>query len=386
MEKFEFQNKTKIIFGKDTETKVGLEIKSLGSKKILIHYGSDRLKKSGFFDKVVENIKAQGIEYFELGGVVSNPRISKVREGIELVKKENIDFVLAIGGGSVIDSAKAIALGAKYDGDVWDFYEGKAVFKDTLPVGTILTIPAAGSEASNGSVITDEITKTKRAFGNPGMQPKFSILNPELTLTLPDYQTACGAADMLAHTMERYFVNEKNVTVTDNLCLAHMRSIITTAKLLLKDTNNFDYRSEIMLSGYVAHNGWLNVGRGNGDWASHMIEHELSAEYDIAHGAGLAIIFPAWMKYVYKENIDKFLLFGQQVFNISKTGEQGVLETIKELELFFKEIGLPITMAEANISNPDISKLAKQATWKSGLGSFKKLERSDVEKIYKLAL
>lgn len=383
---FEFQNKTKIIFGKWTENNVGTELKSLNAKKVLIHYWSDRIKKNGLFDMVTTALNKENISFVELWWVVANPRLSKVKEGIKRVKEENVDFILAIGGGSVIDSAKAIGIGSKYDGDVWDFFEGKTSFVETISVWTILTIPAAGSESSNGSVITDEDNKLKRAFGHPGMQPQFSILNPEFTITLPRYQTACGIVDMLAHTFERFFVDLDNVSVTDNLCLAHMKSIIKNAKLLIKDPDNYDLRSEIMLAGYIAHNSWLNVGRWRGDRASHMIEHELSAEYDIAHGAGLAIIFPAWMKYVYKRNINKFSLLAKEVFGIETEWEAWVLEMIKQLESFYKEMEMPIQMKDLDIIDPDIEQLAKKATNNWELGNLTTLKKEDVIEIYKLAL
>ncbi|MDA3836431.1 MAG: iron-containing alcohol dehydrogenase [Nanoarchaeota archaeon] len=386
MENFTFFNKTKILFGKNAEDALGTELKLLGAKKILIHYGTNRIKESGLFEKVVQNITKESISFVELGGVVANPRLSTVREGIDIIRTEGIDFILAIGGGSVIDSAKAIAAGVEYDGDVWDFYEGKAILKKAMPIATILTIPAAGSEASEATVLTDEINKRKKAFASPKLQPRFSILNPELTLTLPDYQTACGATDMLAHVFERYFVKETSVDITDQLCLAHIKSIIKNAKLLLKNPDNYNYRAEIMLAGYIAHNGWLNVGRGAGDWSSHAIEHELSAEYDIAHGAGLAIIFPAWMKYVYKENINKFLLLGKEVFEITTPGEEGVIETINQLKLFYQEIGMPTRMKDININNPDIQKMAEHAVGNSQMGNFKTLKKQDIEEIYKLAL
>ncbi|MCF7866464.1 iron-containing alcohol dehydrogenase [Candidatus Woesearchaeota archaeon] len=386
MENFIFQNRTKIIFGKNTEKTVGLELTNFKAKKILIHYGSERIKTTGLFDTIIKSIKEENINFVELGGVVANPRLSKVKEGIELAKKENVNFILAVGGGSVIDSAKAIAAGAKYDGDVWDFYEYKELPTKAIPIGTILTIPAAGSEASAATVITNEETKRKKAFGHPCIVPMFSILNPELTMTLPDYQTACGAADMLAHVFERYFVSAKEVDVTDNLCLAHMNSIIKKVKQVLKEPKNYEYRAELMLAGYIAHNGWLNVGRTNGDWASHMIEHELSAEYDLAHGAGLSIIFPAWMKYVYTENIEKFELFGKEVFGIEKKGEEAALEAINKLEEFYKEIELPIKMSEAKITNPNIQTMTENAIGDGELGNFKILKRKDVEDIYKLSL
>ncbi|WP_088105578.1 iron-containing alcohol dehydrogenase [Halalkalibacter urbisdiaboli] len=386
MQNFIFQNATKIIFGKETELQVGQETVAFG-KKVLLHYGGGSIKESGLYDTVVESLTKQGIEIFELGGVKPNPRVSLVREGVTICKENQIDFILAVGGGSVIDSAKAIAAAVYYDGDVWDFFEGKANVTDCLPIGVVLTIPAAGSETSGGTVITNEDGWYKRAVGHESMRPKFAILNPVLTYTLPSYQTACGITDMIAHILERYFTNEKNVELTDRLCEATLKTIINNAHTVIEEPTNYAARAEIMWAGTLAHNDLLSTGR-IGDWASHDIEHEVSGIYDIAHGAGLAIIFPAWMKYVYKHDVNRFIQFANRVWDIEidlNNLEKTALAGIKKMEQFFSSIGMPITLSEANIGEEHFEEMAKKGTERWPLGNFVKLHQSDVVNIYKLA-
>ncbi|MBN1298839.1 MAG: iron-containing alcohol dehydrogenase, partial [Actinobacteria bacterium] len=293
MKDFVFQNATKIIFGRNSEDRAGHETKKYASK-ILLHYGGGSIKKSGLYKKVLNSLKKEGIEIIELSGVQPNPRLSLVNEGIDICRKEKIDFILAVGGGSVIDSAKAIAAGVPYAGNVWDFFENKAKISKAIAIGTVLTIPAAGSEVSGASVVTNDLTQYKKAMESNILRPKFSILNPETSFTLNNIQTAVGAADILAHIMERYFTHEKNVELTDRLCEATFKTVIKNVPIVLKDNNNYAARAEIMWAGSVAHNDLLQTGRTT-DWASHSIEHELSAIYDIPHGEGLAIVFPAWM-------------------------------------------------------------------------------------------
>ncbi|OAS89536.1 MULTISPECIES: iron-containing alcohol dehydrogenase [Metabacillus] len=386
MQDFVFHNSTKLIFGKDKEQLVGQESVSY-SKKLLLHYGGGSIKNSGLYDKVVSSLREQNIEIFELGGVKPNPRVSLVREGVAICKENDIDFILAVGGGSVIDSAKAIAAGAHYDGDVWDFFEGKSTIEACLPIGVVLTIPAAGSESSSGTVITNEDGWYKRSTGHITMRPQFAILNPELTYTLPSYQTACGITDMMAHILERYFTNEKNVEVTDRLCEATLKTIINNAHIVIEEPTNYAARAEIMWSGTIAHNDSLGVGR-IGDWASHDIEHELSGIYDIAHGAGLAIIFPAWMKYVYKHDINRFVQFANRVWDIEidlNNLEKTALAGIKKTEQFFSSIGMPITLKEVNIDSDHFEEMAKKGTENRPLGNFVKLNEEDVLNIYHLA-
>lgn len=388
MKNFTYVNTTKIIFGKDTENLVGEEIKSFGGKKVLFHYGGGSIKKSGLYDRIIKSLKDSHIDYIELGGVQPNPRLSLVRSGVELCKKHNIDFILAVGGGSVIDSAKAIGIGAVYDGDVWDFFSGKATINTTIPVGVILTIPAAGSEASTGTVITNEYGWYKWSVNSVIIRPKFAILNPELTYTLPAYQIACGASDMVAHVFERYFTNESGVDFTDELCEATIRSIMRSVKMVLNNPTDYEARANLMWEGTLAHNGILGTGRIE-DWASHKIEHELSAIYDIAHGAGLAIIFPHWMEYVYKHDIYRFARFSHRIFNVDVDFfnlEATVLEGIKRLKKFYQEIGLPTKLRDVNIGNERLKEMAEKATINGPIGGFVKLTTDDVYNIYKMAL
>lgn len=384
---FSYQNATKIIFGKDTEDEVGNETKKYGNR-ILLHYGGGSIKKSGLYDRVVKSLKDAGVEIFELGGVKPNPRLSLVREGIELCHKNNIDLILAVGGGSIIDSAKAIGIGASYEGDVWDFYTGKAVVNATLPVGVILTIPAAGSEASTGSVITNEDGWYKRATGSDLMRPVFAIMNPELTYTLPPYQTAAGAVDMMAHIFERYFTNEPNVDLTDRLSEATLRTIIKNVPIVLEEPENYEARAEIMWAGTIAHNGILGTGRVE-DWGTHDMEHEISGIYDITHGAGLAILFPAWMKYVYKQDVNRFVQFANRVWDIEidvNNLERAALEGIERTKDYFKKIGMPISLTEANVPSDRFEEMASKGTENGPLGNFVKLHKEDIVNIFNLAL
>ena len=339
---FDFLSPTKIIFGRGTESRVGEETAKYG-KKVLFLYGGGSIKKTGLYDKVVQSLRESGVEFIELYGVQPNPRLSLVKEGIKICREKGIEFILAVGGGSVIDTAKAIGVGVPYDGDVWDFYVGKAVPVKSLPVGVVLTIAAAGSEASKSSVITNEDGWYKRGLNVEVIRPKFAIMNPELTFTLPPYQTACGTADIMAHIMERYFTNTPNVELTDRLCEGALKTVINNTLIALEEPDNYDARAEIMWAGTLAHNDLLSTGR-IGDWTSHQIEHELSGIYDIAHGAGLAIVFPAWMKYVYKHNISRFAQFATRVWNVDycfECPEKTALEGINRLQEYFRRIGLP---------------------------------------------
>jgi alcohol dehydrogenase YqhD (iron-dependent ADH family) len=384
---FVFQNKTKIIFGRDTEEKVGKEIKRLGKQKVLFHYGGGSIKRFGLYDKVVKHLKQEGIEFVELGGVKPNPSLRLVKEGINLCEKEKVDFILAVGGGSVIDSSKAIAAGVPYEGDVWDFYDNKAQIKEALPLGVILTLPAAGSEASDSSVITNEERKLKRGTGSPLIRPTFSILNPEITFTLPPYQTAAGITDMMAHIMERYFTQERNVDLTDHMCEAVLKTIIKNAPLVLENPEDYNARAEIMWAGTLAHNGLLDTGR-LGDWGTHMIEHELSALYDLTHGAGLAIIFPAWIRYVYKAYPEKMLRFFHNVFDVEAVFDDPhymIEEGLKRLKNFYRSIGMPVSLKDAGIKDNRFEEMAEKCTVFGPVSNFVKLEKSDVIEIYKLA-
>lgn len=386
MENFTFRNATRIIFGKDTENQVGIETARYGGK-VLLHYGGGSIKKYGLYDKVLKSLKDAGLEIIELGGVQPNPRLGMVKRGIDICRKEKIDLILAVGGGSVIDSAKAIAVGVPYFGDVWDFYTGKAVPEEALPVGVVLTIPAAGSETSWSSVIINKEGLYKRGFVNELLRPKFAILNPEITYTLPPYQTACGVSDMMAHVMERYFTRVQNVDLTDRLCEATLKTVIGNAPQVLEKPDNYHARAEIMWASTVAHNDLLDTGR-IGDWASHGIEHELSGIYDIAHGAGLSIIFPAWMKYVYKQDVERFAQFAVRVWNVEADFsdiEKVALAGIRRLEDFYKRIGLPITLKEANVPYDRLEEMARKCTERGPAGNFIKLNKDDVLEILMLA-
>ncbi|MCL2759765.1 MAG: iron-containing alcohol dehydrogenase [Treponema sp.] len=393
MRNFEFCNTTKIIFGKDTENQVGSEIsrvleKNLSVKKILLHHSGGSTVRSGLIDRVKKSLKEAGIEWVEFTGVLPNPRFSHVLEGVNIAKKENLQFVLAVGGGSAIDSAKAIAAGAVNDGDLWDYFERKRFIEKSLPIGTILTIPAAGSESSTSCVITNEEGPWKRGMHSPLNRPVFSILNPELTYTLPLYQTACGITDMMAHIMERYFTKEQNVELTDELCEGALRTIIRNArKIFSGGERDYAARAEIMWAGAIAHNGLLDTGR-LGDWASHALDHELSALFDLAHGAGLAIIFPAWMRYTIKEDTLRFARFAAKVFGVDGAyydPEQAALEGISRMENFFRSIGMPVRLKDANIDLSRIPEMAKRVIHFGPIGNYRKLDEKDAEAIYRLA-
>ena len=386
MQNFTFQSPTKFIFGKETELKVGKEVKHHG-KKILLHYGGGSIKKSGLYDRVVKALKDENIDFVELSGVQPNPRLSLVKEGIELCRREKVDFILAVGGGSVIDSAKAIAVGVHYDGDVWDFFEGKSKMGTIIPIGVVLTLPATGSEASSGTVITNEEGWYKKSCGHNLMRPRFAIMNPELTYTLPPYQTASGVADIMAHVMERYFTNEKNVDFTDRLCEATLKSMIKNLPIALKNPRDYAARAEIMWAGTIAHNGLLGTGREE-DWASHNIEHELSGIYDVTHGAGLAVIFPAWIKYVYKNNMSIFAQFASRVWEVEPDFDhlEVTIETaIEKMKDFFRAAGLPVTLEELNIPDDRLEEMAEKCTENGPVGSLVKLYKEDVLNIYHLA-
>ena len=383
---FEYYCPTKIIFGKGKENEVGSIVKQYG-KKILLHYGGGSVIRSGLLDRVKASLDEEGIEYFELGGVQPNPRLSLINEGIKLVKEHNIDFILAVGGGSVIDSAKGIGLGSKYDGDLWDIYLRKATPVDHTPVGVILTIPAAGSEMSTSAVITNEVTQEKRGYNTVFNRPVFSILNPELIYTVPKYHLAAGIVDMFAHVVERYFTNTTNVTVTDNLCLGVMNAIYTCGSKYINDVTNYDLAAEVMWAASMAHNGILDPGRLT-DWSSHAMEHSLSAYYDISHGGGLAVIIPAWMKYVYKHNPAIFAKYAEAVFGVEKQGtdeEKALLGIQKTIE-FFESLGLPTKLSAYNIEEAKFEEMAKHACVFGPIGNFVKLHEEDIVKIYKSAL
>ena len=388
MENFNFYSPTYFAFGKGKESEVGALVKRFGGTKVLLHYGGGSVKRNGVFDSVTRSLDDAQIPYVELGGVKPNPRSGLVYEGIELCRKEKIDFILAVGGGSTIDSAKAIALGVPYEGDFWDFYSKGMAVEKAIPVGTVLTIAAAGSEGSGDSVITNEESLLKWSAGGDAIRPKFSVLNPEFTCTLPAYQTACGITDIMIHVCERYFTNTKDVEITDRLCEAVLKAMIEEAPKVMNDLTDYQARANIMWAGMVAHNNIVGVGRRQ-DWASHHLEHELSALYDCAHGAGLAVIAPAWMKFVYKHDVNRFAQFAVRVWGCDMNfacPEITALEGISRFESFLRSIGMPVTFAELGAREEDIPTMVNQLGKRKSVGGFVKLGREEIEAIYKLAL
>lgn len=388
MENFNFYSPTEFVFGRGRENECGAYVKKYGGSKVLIHYGSGSAVKSGLLGRVKESLDRENIAYVELGGVKPNPRDTKVYEGIELCRNEKVDFILSVGGGSCIDSSKAIAIGVMYDGDFWDYYAEDKPVEAALPIGTVLTIAAAGSEGSGASVITKEDGMLKRSTGSDILRPRFSVLNPELTCTLPAYQTASGATDIMAHVFERYFTNTEEVEVTDRLCEALLLTMIKETPRAIAEPDNYDARANIMWAGTVAHNDIVGVGRSQ-DWNSHGIEHELSGLYDCAHGAGLAVIMPAWMEHVKSHNIMRFAQMAVRIWgcemNFDKPEETAV-KGIKAFRGFLHSIGMPINFAELGADRRDIPTLVE----KLGIGDgkragFMELDKSDVTRIYEIA-
>lgn len=389
MENFTFYSPTFFAFGKDSESQAGDLIKRFGGSKVLIHFGGNSAKRSGLLDRVESSLKGAGIPYVSLGGVKPNPRSGLVYEGIELCKKEKVDFILAVGGGSVIDSSKAIAAGVVYDGDFWDFYMGKPIEK-ALPIGTVLTIAAAGSEGSPDSVITKEEGMFKRGASGNAIRPKFSILNPALTQTLPPHQTAAGITDIMAHLYERYLTNSKEVEVTDRLIEALLLTMKHEGPRVIADPNNYEARANIMWAGMMAHNNSCGVGRSQ-DWNSHNIEHELSALYDCAHGAGLAVTMPAVFKYVMNHDVNRFAKVAVRVWGCQMDfdhPEVTALEGINAFQSFLVSIGMPKNFAELGAKEEDIPKLVDVLCNGDGrtgsISGFVTLSKEDCTKIYQM--
>ena len=387
---FTFYSPTYFVFGKDTECQAGDYVRKFGGSRVLIHYGGGSVVRSGLLARVEQALTDAGVSFVELGGVMPNPRSGLVYEGIKLCKSEKIDFVLAVGGGSVIDSAKAIALGSCYDGDFWDFYEDRTrtASATALPVGVVLTIAAAGSEGSGDSVITKEEGMLKRATGGDCLRPKFSILNPALTQTLPPYQTASGATDIMAHVFERYFTNTTHVETTDRLCEAVLMAMIHEVPKVIADPNDYEARANIMWAGMVAHNDICGVGREQ-DWNSHWLEHEISAVNDCAHGAGLAVIMPAWMEYVVDHDVMRFAQVATRVWGCPMdfgNPRATAMAGIEAFRSFLRSIGMPTTMAELGAKEEDIPYFVKTLGLNGGeTGGFVHLKDADAEAIYRLA-
>lgn len=389
---FKYFTPTKVIFGKNTETKVADLIREFGGTKILIHYGSGSVVRSGLLKRVTDILDASGISYVTLGGAVPNPHLSLVYEGIELCKKENVDFILAVGGGSAIDSAKAIGYGVANSGDVWDFYDKKRQATGCLPIGVILTIAATGSEMSDSSVITKEDGLIKRGYSSDFGRARFAIMNPELTMTLPDYQTACGCTDIMMHTMERYFTNGGNMEITDALAEGLLRTVKKNALILCKDPQNYDARAEVMWAGSLAHNGLTGCGSDGGDWMTHKLEHELGGLYDVAHGAGLAAIWGSWARYVYKDCLNRFKKFAINVMDVEDKGtdEEIALKGIEAVEDFYRSINMPTNLRELGVDPTDdeLILMAKKCAIGVGgqMGSAKVLDEEAMLSIYRASL
>ena len=386
MNEFVFQAPTKVVFGKGVENQVGQLCKEQGATKVLVHFGGQSAKKSGLLDRVYASLDEAGIPYVSLGGVKPNPRLSLVYEGIELCRKEGVDFLLPVGGGSVIDSAKAIGYGLANDFDVWDLYDHKHTATGCAPIGAVLTIAAAGSEMSDSSVITKEEGGIKRGYNSDLCRCKFAVMNPELTYTLPAYQTACGAADIMMHVMERYFVKEDTLELTDGMAEALIRTVMKNAVLALKDPENYKARAEIMWASSLAHNGLMNCGGPKGDWACHQLEHELGGMFDVAHGAGLAAIWGSWARYVWQARPDRFVKFARNVMGVTGEGSDAeiVERGIQAVEQFYRDIHMPTNMRELGIEPTD-AQIAEMAEKSVAEGTVKVLNYEDKVAIYKMA-
>ena len=389
MNNFVFYSPTEFVFGKATEMQVGALARKHGARKVMIVYGGGSVVRSGLLDRVKQSLQEAGIEYCLIGGVQPNPVDTKVYEGIEFCRREQADMLLPVGGGSVIDTAKAIAAGALYEGDFWDFYIGKAKVTKALKVAVVLTIPAAGSEGSGNTVITKLDGLQKLSLRVPEvLRPVFSIMNPELTYTLPPFQTACGVADMMAHIMERYFTNTQEVEVGDRLCEGTLMAIINEAPKAMRNPEDYGARANLMWAGMIAHNGTCGVGCEE-DWASHFLEHEISAIYGVTHGAGLSVIFPAWMTWMVEHNVGKIAQYAVRVWGVPESEDKKAvaLEGIGKLKAFFSSLGLPVTFKELGVENPDIDRLADSLHRNKGelVGNYVKLTKQDSKEIYRLA-
>ena len=391
MSNFEFYTPTHVYFGRDTQRQVGDLVRAQGCKKVLVHFGGQSARRSGLLDQIEASLDAAGVAHVQLGGVVPNPHLSLVYQGIDLCKKEGVDFILAVGGGSVIDSAKAIGYGLCMDGDVWALYDHTRKAEGCTPIGVVLTIAASGSEMSNSSVITKEEGGIKRGYNDEICRPKFAIMNPELTMTLPDYQTACGCTDILMHTMERYFVNIETMEITDSISEALMQTVIYNARILMKEPDNYSARAEIMWAGSLSHNGLTGCGTGGGDWACHQLEHELGGVYNVTHGAGLAAIWGSWARYVYEVNPERFAQFATNVFDIpcGTDYKETALAGIEAMENFFRSVKMPTSLHELGLDLTDqqIHDLAFKCSFEDTrtIGVFKQLNMRDMEKIYLMA-
>lgn len=391
MENFQYYTPTKIIFGRGAEVQTGQLAAEQGCKKVLVHYGGGSVVRSGLLERIYRSLDAVGISYVSLGGVVPNPRLSLVYEGIRLARKEQVDFILAVGGGSVIDSAKAIGYGVANEGDVWDFYEKRRTAKACLPIGVVLTIAAAGSEMSDSSVITKEEGWLKRGYSSNYARARFAVMNPELTMTQPKYQTASGCVDIMMHTMERYFNHSENMEMTDGISEHLLRTVMKNAKILMNEPDNYQARAEVMWAGSLSHNGLTGCGTGGGDWASHQLEHELGGMFDVAHGAGLAAVWGSWARYVMDAAPERFAKFAVNVMGVEpeaeklKTAQKG----IEAMEDFYHALDMPVCIGDMGIelTEEQMRELAEKCSHfgKRTIGCIKKLDQEDMYQIYKEA-
>ena len=392
MENFNYYTPTKVVFGRGTEEQVGELVRQQECKKVLVHYGSGSVKRSGLLDRICGSLDAAGIDYISLGGVVPNPRLSLVYEGIRICKEENVDFILAVGGGSVIDSAKAIGYGVANEGDVWDFYEKKRQAKACLPIGVVLTISAAGSEMSDSSVITNEDGWLKRGYSSDMGRAGVEVMNPELTMTLPKYQTASGCTDIMMHTMERYFNQAENMELTDGISEHLIRTVMKNAQILMEHPDDYNARAEVMWAGSLSHNGLTGCGTDGGDWASHQLEHELGGMFDVAHGAGLAAVWGSWARYVVDARPERFAQFAVNVMGVEKGTDdmETALRGIEAMEDFYRSVEMPVSIRELGVDPTDeqLHEMAEKCSHfrKRTIGCVKKLDVDDMYRIYKNAL
>ena len=392
MRDFVYYAPTEVVFGRSAEEQTARLVKKYGGRKVLVHYGGGSARRSGLLDKVCGLLEAEGIQYITLGGVVPNPRLGLVHEGIELCRKNQIDLILAVGGGSAIDSSKAIAYGVPYEGDVWDFFCGKAVPVEALPVGAVVTNPASGSEMSDSCVITNEKEKDKRGYSSQLGRCRFAILNPERTFTLPPYQTAAGVADIMMHTMERYFSNDMDMDLTESLAEALLRTLMENARKVMDNPQDYRARAQIMWGGSLSHNGLTECGMLR-DWANHKMEHELSGMFDVTHGAGLTALWPTCARYVYKANLPRFVRFAENVMGIApnpQNPEETALKGIAAMEDFYRSIKMPVTISELlgrKASREEIEEMARRSSHDGAItvGKLRELGREDMKAIYSLA-
>ena len=393
MENFTYYTPTKVVFGKGTEKQTGDLVKEQGCRKVLVHYGSGSVKRTGLLDRIYASLDEAGISYVSLGGVVPNPRLSLIYQGIDLCRKEGVDFILAVGGGSVIDSAKAIGYGVadEEQGDVWDFYEKTREPKACLPVGVVLTISAAGSEMSNSSVITNEKGWLKRGCNYDICRARFAVMNPEITMTLPKYQTACGCTDIMMHTMERYFNQSDNMELTDGISEHLLRTVMNNAKILMTEPDNYQARAEVMWAGSLSHNGLTGCGTDGGDWACHQLEHELGGMFDVAHGAGLAAVWGSWARYVMDARPERFAKFAVNVMGVEPAEDDiaTALRGVEKMEEFYHQIEMPVCISDMDIdlTEEQMRELAEKCSHfgKRTVGCVKKLDKEDMYQIYRKA-